>query len=95
MLDILAILNRSLGYGNDSQTKPSESELVAVQATAGTIAGACSSIITTPVDTIKTRLQVSLICSSEQVVMYLCIVYFSVTLSCFLLIACYFLVFRT
>ncbi|RLN24348.1 hypothetical protein C2845_PM07G08820 [Panicum miliaceum] len=49
---------RSLGYGNDSQTKPSQSELVAVQATAGTIAGACSSIITTPIDTIKTRLQV-------------------------------------
>ncbi|RLM92402.1 hypothetical protein C2845_PM08G12000 [Panicum miliaceum] len=48
---------RSLGYGNDSQTKPSQSELVAVQATAGTIAGACSSIITTPIDTIKTRLQ--------------------------------------
>uniref|UniRef100_A0A804N355 Solute carrier family 25 member 44 n=1 Tax=Zea mays TaxID=4577 RepID=A0A804N355_MAIZE len=48
----------SLGYGNDSQTKPSQSELVVVQATAGTIAGACSSIITTPVDTIKTRLQV-------------------------------------
>ncbi|KAL6621208.1 hypothetical protein ACP70R_033640 [Stipagrostis hirtigluma subsp. patula] len=48
---------RSLGYRNDSQTKPSQSELVAVQATAGTIAGACSSIITTPIDTIKTRLQ--------------------------------------
>lgn len=49
---------RSLGYGNDTPTKPSQSELVAVQATAGTIAGACSSIITTPIDTIKTRLQV-------------------------------------
>ncbi|GJN31980.1 hypothetical protein PR202_gb20445 [Eleusine coracana subsp. coracana] len=49
---------RSLGYGNDSQKKPSQSEYVAVQATAGTIAGACSSIITTPIDTIKTRLQV-------------------------------------
>lgn len=49
---------RSLGYGNGTQKKPSHSELVAVQATAGTIAGACSSIITTPIDTIKTRLQV-------------------------------------
>jgi solute carrier family 25 protein 44 len=47
-----------LGYGNDTQKKPSQTELVAVQATAGTIAGACSSIITTPIDTIKTRLQV-------------------------------------
>uniref|UniRef100_A0A453AZQ1 Solute carrier family 25 member 44 n=1 Tax=Aegilops tauschii subsp. strangulata TaxID=200361 RepID=A0A453AZQ1_AEGTS len=50
---------RSLGYGNGTQKKPSHTELVAVQATAGTIAGACSSIITTPIDTIKTRLQVS------------------------------------
>ncbi|KAM0921856.1 hypothetical protein ACQ4PT_006571 [Festuca glaucescens] len=49
---------RSLGYGNDTQKKPSQTELVVVQATAGTIAGACSSIITTPIDTIKTRLQV-------------------------------------
>ncbi|XP_020173275.1 uncharacterized protein [Aegilops tauschii subsp. strangulata] len=49
---------RSLGYGNGTQKKPSHTELVAVQATAGTIAGACSSIITTPIDTIKTRLQV-------------------------------------
>ncbi|KAF3334510.1 solute carrier family 25 member 44-like protein [Carex littledalei] len=51
---------RSLGYGNgnDSEKKPSQLELVGVQATAGTLAGACSSIITTPIDTIKTRLQV-------------------------------------
>ncbi|KAJ6848647.1 uncharacterized protein M6B38_275520 [Iris pallida] len=49
---------RSLGYGVDSKEKPSVLELVTVQATAGTIAGACSSIITTPIDTIKTRLQV-------------------------------------
>ncbi|OAY69104.1 Solute carrier family 25 member 44 [Ananas comosus] len=53
---------RSLGYGNgngnEKEEKPSELELVTVQATAGTIAGACSSILTTPIDTIKTRLQV-------------------------------------
>ncbi|XP_072966239.1 uncharacterized protein [Typha angustifolia] len=49
---------RSLGYGNYSEQKPSQLELVTVQATAGTMAGACSSIITTPIDTIKTRLQV-------------------------------------
>lgn len=35
-----------------------------VQATAGTLAGACSSIITTPIDTVKTRLQVNLVHSS-------------------------------
>jgi solute carrier family 25, member 44 len=53
---------RSLGYGNgnDSEKKPSQLELIGVQATAGTLAGACSSIITTPIDTIKTRLQVCL-----------------------------------
>lgn len=56
---------RSLGYGVESEKKPSELELVTVQATAGTIAGACSSIITTPIDTIKTRLQVNLILTAN------------------------------
>ncbi|XP_058076984.1 uncharacterized protein LOC131225473 [Magnolia sinica] len=49
---------RSLGYGDDAEKKPSHLEMVTVQATAGTIAGACSSVLTTPIDTIKTRLQV-------------------------------------
>lgn len=49
---------KGLGYKVESENKPSQLELVTVQATAGTIAGACSSIITTPIDTIKTRLQV-------------------------------------
>ncbi|XP_065006899.1 uncharacterized protein LOC103978919 isoform X1 [Musa acuminata AAA Group] len=52
------VIWRSLGYQNDAEKKPSQLELVTVQATAGTLAGACSSIITTPIDTIKTRLQV-------------------------------------
>uniref|UniRef100_A0A1D1ZBZ2 Solute carrier family 25 member 44 n=2 Tax=Anthurium amnicola TaxID=1678845 RepID=A0A1D1ZBZ2_9ARAE len=52
------VIWRSLGYGNDTEKKPSHWELVTVQATAGTVAGACSSMITTPIDTIKTRLQV-------------------------------------
>ncbi|KAK9147102.1 hypothetical protein Sjap_007005 [Stephania japonica] len=52
------IIWRSLGYGNDVDTKPSQTEIVTVQATAGMLAGACSSIFTTPIDTIKTRLQV-------------------------------------
>lgn len=61
---------RSLGYGNgnDSEKKPSQLELVGVQATAGTLAGACSSIITTPIDTIKTRLQV---CSFFNLLIFL------------------------
>ncbi|KAL5700352.1 hypothetical protein ACHQM5_025808 [Ranunculus cassubicifolius] len=49
---------RSLGYQNDMGNRPSHVEMVIVQATAGLIAGACSSVITTPIDTIKTRLQV-------------------------------------
>ncbi|CAK7326264.1 unnamed protein product [Dovyalis caffra] len=52
------IIWRSMGYRDDTDKKPSHLEMVTVQATAGTVAGACSSIITTPVDTIKTRLQV-------------------------------------
>ncbi|KAL7123720.1 hypothetical protein ABFS83_14G001400 [Erythranthe nasuta] len=49
---------RGLGYRDDLEKKPSHVEMVAVQATAGTLAGACSSLITTPIDTVKTRLQV-------------------------------------
>ncbi|XP_010276501.1 PREDICTED: solute carrier family 25 member 44-like [Nelumbo nucifera] len=52
------VIWRSLGYRNEMERKPSHLEMVVVQATAGTLAGACSSIITTPIDTIKTRLQV-------------------------------------
>ncbi|KAL6535654.1 hypothetical protein OROMI_027028 [Orobanche minor] len=48
----------SLGYKDDFEKKPSHIELVAVQASAGMVAGACSSVITTPIDTVKTRLQV-------------------------------------
>ncbi|XP_068660531.1 uncharacterized protein [Aristolochia californica] len=52
------VIWRSLGFRNDSEKRPSHMEMVTVQATAGTVAGACSSVITTPIDTIKTRLQV-------------------------------------
>ncbi|KAL3505571.1 hypothetical protein ACH5RR_030953 [Cinchona calisaya] len=52
------IIWRGLGYGDDLEQKPSHVEMVTVQATAGLLAGACSSIITTPIDTVKTRLQV-------------------------------------
>uniref|UniRef100_A0A7C9CDN5 Mitochondrial carrier protein n=1 Tax=Opuntia streptacantha TaxID=393608 RepID=A0A7C9CDN5_OPUST len=51
------IMWRSLGYKDDGD-KPSPTEMVTVQATAGTVAGAVSSVITTPIDTVKTRLQV-------------------------------------
>lgn len=47
-----------MGYKDDSEKKPSHVEMITVQATAGMTAGACSSIITTPIDTVKTRLQV-------------------------------------
>ncbi|KAM7463195.1 hypothetical protein LguiA_031316 [Lonicera macranthoides] len=52
------IIWRSLGYRDDFDKKPSHTEMVTVQATAGMVAGACSSVITTPIDTVKTRLQV-------------------------------------
>ncbi|XP_027338268.1 solute carrier family 25 member 44-like [Abrus precatorius] len=52
------IIWRSLGYKDDMENKPSHVEMVTVQATAGMVAGACSSVITTPIDTVKTRLQV-------------------------------------
>ncbi|KAH7843882.1 hypothetical protein Vadar_021780 [Vaccinium darrowii] len=52
------IIWRSLGYTDNMAEKPSHMEMVPVQATAGLLAGACSSVITTPLDTVKTRLQV-------------------------------------
>ncbi|XP_052206102.1 uncharacterized protein LOC127810593 isoform X2 [Diospyros lotus] len=52
------VIWRSLGYGENVAKKPSHMEMVTVQATAGMLAGACSSVITTPIDTVKTRLQV-------------------------------------
>ncbi|KAF3778913.1 Solute carrier family 25 member 44 [Nymphaea thermarum] len=55
------VIWRSLGYQNDGGKSPSHLEMVTVQAAAGTMAGACSSVLTTPLDTIKTRLQVLLL----------------------------------
>ncbi|KAK7303633.1 hypothetical protein RJT34_14544 [Clitoria ternatea] len=52
------VIWRSLGYKDDVENKPSQVEMVTVQATAGMVAGACSSVITTPIDTVKTCLQV-------------------------------------
>ncbi|XP_019175099.1 PREDICTED: solute carrier family 25 member 44-like isoform X2 [Ipomoea nil] len=52
------IIWRSLDYSDDMGKKPSHMEMVTVQATAGMLAGACSSVVTTPIDTVKTRLQV-------------------------------------
>ncbi|KAG5555369.1 hypothetical protein RHGRI_012793 [Rhododendron griersonianum] len=54
------IIWRSLGYIDNMEQKPSHMEMVSVQATAGMLAGACSSVITTPLDTVKTRLQDSM-----------------------------------
>ncbi|KAH9323623.1 hypothetical protein KI387_018262, partial [Taxus chinensis] len=50
---------RGLGYGEDQEREsPTHGKIVLVQATAGTLAGAAQSVLTTPLDTIKTRLQV-------------------------------------
>ncbi|XP_078179837.1 mitochondrial substrate carrier family protein isoform X2 [Carex rostrata] len=47
-----------LGHGNESKSLPSSGQIVSVQAAGGIFAGAIASCITTPIDTIKTRLQV-------------------------------------
>ncbi|MBA0708699.1 hypothetical protein Golax_023795, partial [Gossypium laxum] len=53
------VIWRFLGQGTDlKEVAPSLSTIVAVQAAGGIIAGATASCITTPLDTIKTRLQV-------------------------------------
>ncbi|XP_039131330.1 solute carrier family 25 member 44 [Dioscorea cayenensis subsp. rotundata] len=53
------IIWRFLGHAGDHQeTVPSQWKIVGVQATGGIVAGAVASCITTPLDTIKTRLQV-------------------------------------
>ncbi|KAG0576786.1 hypothetical protein KC19_5G107600 [Ceratodon purpureus] len=53
------VIWRYLGYGGDVEKElPSTGEVVLVQALGGVIAGASSSIATTPMDTVKTRLQV-------------------------------------
>lgn len=53
------IIWRSLGYSSeDSMLVPSQGQIMLVQAVGGFFAGAVASCITTPLDTIKTRLQV-------------------------------------
>ncbi|CAN1137628.1 Solute carrier family 25 member 44, partial [Linum perenne] len=52
------VIWRFLGYGSDAEpATPSGMNIVLVQAAGGIIAGATASCITTPLDTIKTRLQ--------------------------------------
>eukprot|EP00268_Persea_americana_P063176 TRINITY_DN8165_c0_g1_i7.p1 TRINITY_DN8165_c0_g1~~TRINITY_DN8165_c0_g1_i7.p1 ORF type:complete len:300 (+),score=31.82 TRINITY_DN8165_c0_g1_i7:413-1312(+) len=54
-----------LGYGaDDKEHVPSQRTLMLVQGTGGIVAGVVASCITTPLDTIKTRLQVS--CSLQS-----------------------------
>ena len=61
LIKLLIVLGRLLGQGTDrEEAAPSKSTIMLVQATGGIIAGATASCITTPLDTIKTRLQVSL-----------------------------------
>ncbi|KAK9700250.1 hypothetical protein RND81_08G226800 [Saponaria officinalis] len=50
-----------LGYGGEHQEPPSLRNIVCIQAAGGVVAGATASCITTPLDTIKTRLQVQVI----------------------------------
>ena len=48
----------ALGHLHDKEEAPSQLKLVGVQASGGVFAGAVTSFVTTPIDTIKTRLQV-------------------------------------
>lgn len=59
-----------LGYGTEHQESPSLGKIVGVQAAGGIVAGATASCITTPLDTIKTRLQVQVITPSFPVLVY-------------------------
>lgn len=47
---------------DDGSPAPTEGKIMSVQAAGGIIAGATASCVTTPLDTIKTRLQVSFLC---------------------------------
>ncbi|CAO2825294.1 unnamed protein product [Amaranthus hypochondriacus] len=61
---------RILGHGAEPKETPSLGEIVGVQAAGGVVAGATASCITTPLDTIKTRLQVQVIFLTK---MHLCL----------------------
>ncbi|KAK8957272.1 Mitochondrial carnitine/acylcarnitine carrier-like protein [Platanthera zijinensis] len=53
------VIWRLLGHSSEhEETAPSPLQIVSVQAAGGVIAGAVASCVTTPLDTIKTRLQV-------------------------------------
>ncbi|XP_044984853.1 solute carrier family 25 member 44 [Hordeum vulgare subsp. vulgare] len=50
----------ALGRLDDKEDTPSQLKIVGVQATGGMVAGAVTSCVSTPLDTIKTRLQVNI-----------------------------------
>jgi len=52
------IIWSALGHWKNKEEAPSQMKIVGVQASGGVIAGAVTSFVTTPIDTIKTRLQV-------------------------------------
>jgi len=60
MIIITDCFGRILGDNSGEEGTPSLPKIILVQATGGIIAGATASCITTPLDTIKTRLQVSI-----------------------------------
>nr|CAB3493198.1 unnamed protein product [Digitaria exilis] len=55
---LFSCLNSALGRWQNEEEAPSQLKIVGVQASGGIIAGAVTSFVTTPIDTIKTRLQV-------------------------------------
>lgn len=61
---LLVYISKLLDNGTEhGGPAPSQGKIVSVQAAGGIIAGATASCVTTPLDTIKTRLQVLLLVS--------------------------------
>lgn len=69
-MNVYCLYCRILDNG-DSKEAPSEGKIMLVQAAGGIIAGATASCITTPLDTIKTRLQVSCIHGTQLMLSHL------------------------
>ncbi|ONM09431.1 Mitochondrial substrate carrier family protein [Zea mays] len=60
------IIWSALGHLHNKEEAPSQLKIVGVQASGGIFAGAVTSFVTTPIDTIKTRLQLFLLLTNQD-----------------------------